>query len=86
MKSKKEQKTKRQPKDKKITTPAPTIKAEKPEAEPKHTIKQVVIEAIAANNAVTNEEMITSVLAEFPKSAFKDSHAAWYARRRARDC
>ena len=78
MKGRKEQKTKRQPKDKKITTPAPTIKAEKPEAEPKRTIKQVVIEAITANNVITNEELIAAVKAQFPKSAFKDTHAAWY--------
>ena len=53
-------------------------KTEKPEAEPKRTIKQVVIETIAANSVATNDEMIAAVKAEFPKSAFKDTHAAWY--------
>ena len=72
MKSKKEQKTKAQPKTSKKTV----AKSSVPES--KHTIKRVVIEAIKANNAVTNEELIKAVMAEFPKSAFKDSHAAWY--------
>jgi len=44
----------------------------------KRTIRQVVIEAIAANAAVTNDEMIAAVKKEFPESAFKDTHAAWY--------
>jgi hypothetical protein len=52
------------------------LKIEKPES--KRTIKQVVIEAITANNVITNEELIEAVKAQFPKSAFKDSHAAWY--------
>jgi hypothetical protein len=50
----------------------------KAETRARHTIRQVVIEAITANNAVTNDELIAAVKAEFPKSAFKDSHAAWY--------
>lgn len=80
MKNKKQQpKTKKQSKDNKEAAAAPkTAKAEKPEAEPKRTIKQVVIETIAANSVATNDEMIAAVKAEFPKSAFKDSHAAWY--------
>ena len=53
-------------------------KAEKPMAEPKQTIRQLVIETLAANCSATNEEMIAAVKAEFPKSAFKDTHAAWY--------
>ena len=79
MKSKKEQKTKKQVKQvkngKKVIPAAKTGKAD---AEAKRTIKQVVIETIAANSIVTNDEMIAAVKAEFPKSAFKDSHAAWY--------
>ncbi len=72
MNSKKKQQAKttgKQKKDRKAAAPNPVTK---------RTIKQVVIETIAANNAVTNEEMIAAVMAEFPKSAFKDSHAAWY--------
>ena len=57
---------------------APAAAATKPAAQPKRTIKQVVIEAIAKNPLVSNEEMIKAVLKEFPKSAFKDTHAAWY--------
>jgi hypothetical protein len=72
MKNKKEQKTKAQPKtSKKVVT-------ESSVQESKRTIKQVVIEAITANNVITNEELIAAVKAQFPKSAFKDSHAAWY--------
>ena len=79
MKAKKEQKTKTQPKNgKKTTIESSTVKTKKPETEAKRTIKQAVIETITANNAVTNEEMIAAVKKEFPKSAFKDSHAAWY--------
>jgi hypothetical protein len=79
MKSKKEQKTTKQSKNGKKTNGAATApKIQKPETEPKRTIKQVVIETIAANSGVTNDEMIAAVKAEFPKSAFKDSHAAWY--------
>jgi hypothetical protein len=79
MKAKKEQKTKTQPKNiKKTIIESVAAKTEKPETESRRTIKQVVIEIISANNAVTNEEMIAAVKAEFPKSAFKDSHAAWY--------
>ena len=54
------------------------VKAEKSAAEPKRTIKQVVIETITANSVATNDDMIAAVKSEFPKSAFKDSHAAWY--------
>ena len=79
MKSKKEQKTTKQSKNgKKSIAAAPAMKNQKPEAEPKRTIKQVVIETIAANSVATNAEMITAVKAEFPKSAFNDKHAAWY--------
>ena len=79
MKSKKEQKTKKQSKNgKKNTSSAPVIKAEKPEAEPKHTIKQAVIETLAGNSNATNDEMIAAVKATFPKSAFNEKHAAWY--------
>ena len=79
MKAKKEQKTKSQPKNgKKAIIESTAAKAEKPETESTRTIKQVVIEAITANNAITNDELIAAVKAQFPKSAFKDSHAAWY--------
>jgi hypothetical protein len=79
MKKAKEQKTKIQPKNGKNTIAKSTAsKAAKPANEPKRTIKQVVIETFAANSSVTNEDMITAVKAEFPKSAFKDTHAAWY--------
>ena len=72
MKNKKEQKIKAQPKTSKKTI------AESSAPESKRTIKQVVTEAITANNVITNEELIAAVKAQFPKSAFKDSHAAWY--------
>jgi len=79
MKSKKEQKAKSQPNNsKKANIESKTVRVAKPETESRHTIKQVVIEAITANNAITNDELITAVKAQFPKSAFKDSHAAWY--------
>ena len=76
MKSKKEQKTKKQSNNGKKAIAA--AKTRKSDAEAKRTIKQVVVETIAANSVATNEEMIAAVKAEFPKSAFKDSHAAWY--------
>jgi hypothetical protein len=79
MKNKKEQKSKSQPKNGKKTVIESTVsKTGKPKPETKRTIKQVVIETITSNSAVTNEEMIAAVKAKFPKSAFKDSHAAWY--------
>jgi hypothetical protein len=79
MKSKKEQKTSKQPKNgKKPAAAVPALKTKKPEAEPKRTIKQVIIETIAANSAATNDDMIAAVKAEFPKSAFDGRHAAWY--------
>lgn len=79
MKNKKEQKTKNQPKNgKKAIIESATAKTPKPEAGTKRTIKQVVIELIAADSGITNDEMIAAVKAQFPKSAFKDSHAAWY--------
>lgn len=79
MKSKKEQKMSKQPKNgKKPMAAAPTLNAHKPESEPKRTIKQVIVETIAKNNAATNDEMIAAVKAEFPKSAFDGRHAAWY--------
>jgi hypothetical protein len=31
-----------------------------------------------ADNVITNEELIAAVKTQFPKSAFKDTHAAWY--------
>jgi hypothetical protein len=79
MKNKKEQKTKNQPKNgKKMIAESPAPKMKKSESEPKKTIKQAVIEAITANNVITNDELIAAVKSQFPKSAFKDSHAAWY--------
>jgi len=79
MKSKKKQKTTKRSKDgNKTNGAAPATKTQKQEAEAKRTIKQVVIETIAANNIATNAEMIAAVKAVFPKSAFKDTHAAWY--------
>lgn len=48
-------------------------------AEPaKGTIKQAVIGLIAADSAVSNQEMVAAVKAQFPKSAFDARHAAWY--------
>jgi hypothetical protein len=72
MKNKKEQRTKAQPKTSKKAV------AESSAPESKRTIKQVVIEAITANKVITNDELIAAVKARFPKSAFKDMHAAWY--------
>jgi len=78
MKNKKEQKTKSQFKNVKKAVAPSAPKMEKPEAEAKRTIKQVVIKAITANTMITNEDMIAFVKAHFPKSAFKNTHAAWY--------
>jgi hypothetical protein len=79
MKTKKEQKAKGQTKNgRKAIAAAQTVKSRKQDASPKRTIKQVVIETLAVNSTVTNSEMIAAVKAQFPKSAFKDSHAAWY--------
>jgi hypothetical protein len=79
MKNKKEQKTKSQPKNgKKANVQSAAAKVEKPAPENKRTIKQVVVELISANSAITNEEMVAAVKTQFPKSAFKDTHAAWY--------
>lgn len=77
MKNKKEQKTKTQSKKvKPATVESSAPKIEKPES--KRTIKQVVIEAITSNKVITNEELIAAAKTQFPKSAFKDTHAAWY--------
>ena len=79
MKNKKEQKTKTQSRNnKKAVAESPASKIQKLKTEPKRTIKQMVIDAITANNVITNDELIATVKAQFPKSAFKDSHAAWY--------
>jgi hypothetical protein len=77
MKGKKQQKAAKQSKNGKAAA-ANTTKAAKPTAEPKRTIKQLVIVTLAKNSAATNDEMIAAVKKEFPKSAFKDTHAAWY--------
>jgi hypothetical protein len=86
MKSKKQQEAAKHTKSGK----AATTKAKKPVSEPetakagkaavgrKRTIRQLVIETFATNIAVTNAEMIAAVKAEFPESAFQDTHAAWY--------
>ena len=79
MKSMKEQKAKKQSKNgKKAIAAIPAAKTRKSDAEAKRTIKQVVMETIAANSLATNEEMIAAVKAQFPKSAFNEKHAAWY--------
>ena len=79
MKNKKEQKIKKQSGNgDKANAAAKTAKPRKQESMAKRTIKQVVIETLAANSAATNDEMIAAVKAEFPKSAFKETHAAWY--------
>lgn len=86
MKSKKQQEAAKHSKNGK----AAATKVKKPDSEPKtakagkaaferkRTIRQLVIETFAANIVVTNAEMIAAVKAEFPESAFKDTHAAWY--------
>jgi len=66
------------PKVKKPASEPKTAKAGKAAVERKRTIRQLVIETLAANIAVPNAEMIAAVKAEFPESAFKDTHAAWY--------
>ena len=68
-------KCKNRQKAKKQAQPERPAKAETPA---RRTIRQAVIEAFTANNAVTNDELVAAVKAEFPKSAFKDTHAAWY--------
>jgi hypothetical protein len=79
MKSKKGRKTtKRSKNGKKTSGAAPAAKSQKPGADAKRTIKQVVIETLAANSSATNDEMIAAVKKEFPRSAFKATHAAWY--------
>jgi hypothetical protein len=79
MKAKNKQKPKNQSRNgKKATVESKAAKTKKSAAEPRRTIKQVVIETFTANSAVTNDEMIAAVKAEFPKSAFKETHAAWY--------
>jgi len=61
-------------------------KTGKSDSEAKRTIKQLVIETLSANSSATNDEMIAAVKKEFPKSAFKDTHAAWYRSQARRDC
>jgi hypothetical protein len=79
MKNKKQQpRTRKQTMGSKPAATPKTPKSDKVAAAQKRTIKLAVIEAIAANATVTNAEMIAAVKTEFPKSAFKDSHAAWY--------
>ena len=86
MKSKKQQEAAKHPKNgkaaatkaKKPVSEPETAKAGKAAVERKRTIRQLVIETFAANIAVTNAEMIAAVKAEFPESAFKGTHAAWY--------
>ena len=86
MKSKKQQEAAKHSKNGKAATPKvkksvsepKTAKAGKAAAERKRTIRQLVIETFAANIAVTNAEMIAAIKKEFPDSAFKDTHAAWY--------
>lgn len=79
MKNRKEQKTKSRPRNiKKAVVESYAAKTANPAPEPKRTIKQAVIEAITANSAITNNEMIAAVKKQFPESAFKESHAAWY--------
>ncbi len=80
MKRTKQQKAAKQSKNGKapaVKSPKP-VKAVKPAAEPKHTIKAVVIEAFAANPGMTNAELTAKVKAEFPQSAFDAKHASWY--------
>ncbi len=78
MKTKKEQKTTKQPKNGKKPAVTPAVATPKPEIQRKRTIKQVIIETFAKNSAATNDEMIAAVKAEFPKSAFDERHASWY--------
>ena len=62
MKAPKEQKPKATTKNcKRANIESVAAKTEKTETESKRTIKQVVIEIISANKAVTNEEMIAAV-------------------------
>ena len=87
MKSKKELKAKKQSKNgKKTVATYAAAKTRKSDSETKRTIKQLVIETLSANSSATNDEMIAAVKKEFPKSAFKDTHAAWYRSQARKDC
>jgi DNA repair protein RadC len=58
------------------TKPAKSAKPSAPVG--KSTIKQVVVDSIAANSSISNDEMVAAVKAQFPESAFDARHAAWY--------
>jgi len=78
MKRRIQMKTKKERKGKKPAETKP-VKSAKPSAPTgEGTIKQVVIDLITANGAISNDEMIAAVKAQFPKSAFDARHAAWY--------
>jgi hypothetical protein len=50
-----------------------------PQAAPKkRSIRQIIIELITANPGASNDKMIAAARKEFPESAFKVTHAAWY--------
>jgi hypothetical protein len=70
--------------DVKVAAPKPAPAGEvKPAAKPqpaakKRSIRQIIIELITANPGASNDEMIAAARKEFPASAFKATHAAWY--------
>ncbi len=54
------------------------VRAEKPKAEKKASVKTIVRDAFLANPAITNDEVVAAVKKARPDSAFGDKQAQWY--------
>jgi hypothetical protein len=54
------------------------VRAEKPKAEKKISVKTIVRDAFLANPAITNDEVVAAVKKARPDSAFGDKQAQWY--------
>ncbi len=54
------------------------VRAEKPKAEKKISVKTIVRDAFVANPAISNDEVVAAVKKARPDSAFGDKQAQWY--------
>ncbi len=54
------------------------VRAEKPKAEKKISVKTIARDAFIANPAITNDELVAAVKKARPDSAFGDKQAQWY--------
>lgn len=72
-------KKQKKPANDKGAAPKPKrVRAEKPKAEKRISVKTIVRDAFLANPAITNDEVVAAVKKARPDSKFNEKQAQWY--------